>query len=275
MRRIGASVRVPECYLALVPGGQQPRSIRGHIERGHVLGMGIRHPRRLQSRCDVEEQHLALAHDGETRTRAVEAERETAAHGHGGHLRPHLCAGALSRLPEPQGPLTVPAQRGEQIAARREREGHDGLMVSPEGDRLSICGRPDSDPPAPLAGRHVADVAGQRDRVKKSTGRVHLGDIRNLGGHHGSERWWRLAAAADDERGRGDDHRQKPGFHFDARTIGPVGAGVPPSGSSVTAKTPTAPRATSGAMRWALRPLASTPKSPAARGVPPVIVHSA
>jgi len=85
--------------------------------------------------------------------------------------------------------------------------------------------------------------------AKKSTGRVHLGDIRDLGGHHGSERWWRLAAAADDERGRGDDHRQKPGFHFDARTIAPVGAGVPPSGSRVTAKTPIAPLATSGAMR--------------------------
>src|SRR5207247_1552576 len=117
-----------------------------------------------------------------------DADGGTAGQVHGRHLRPLLGAVALSRLlPEPQGPLTVPAERGEQIAARREREGHGGLTVSPEGDRLSICGRPDSDPPAPLAGRHVADVAGQRDRVKKSTGRVHLRDIVDVGGHHGSE----------------------------------------------------------------------------------------
>ena len=62
--------------------------------------------------------------------------------------------------------------------------------------------------------------------------------------------------------------------HFDeASTIGPVGAGTPPAGSIVTANTPRVPPRR-GSTRTPPAPLASTAKSPAGRGVLPLIVHS-
>src|SRR5436190_1992707 len=78
MRRIRASVTAsqnatsPSCPAV---SSRVPFAARSNAVRFSGWGFGT--SRRLQSRCDVEEQHLALAHDGETRTRAVEAERET------------------------------------------------------------------------------------------------------------------------------------------------------------------------------------------------------
>ena len=50
--------------------------------------MRIRPPRRLEPHRDIEEKHLALADDPEALAQTVEAQRETAAHGPEGHLRP-------------------------------------------------------------------------------------------------------------------------------------------------------------------------------------------
>lgn len=56
------------------------------------------------------------------------------------------------------------------------------------------------------------------------------------------------------------------GYDLPASTIGPDGAGKPPAGSSVTAKTSTFPRPASGGTRRLPAPLSSTPKTPAETG---------
>ncbi len=62
--------------------------------------------------------------------------------------------------------------------------------------------------------------------------------------------------------------------YFDASTIGPVGAGTPPAGSSVTAKTFTGLPPSTGATRCEPRPCASTWKTPAGCGAASPMVHS-
>src|SRR2546425_317609 len=66
----------------------------------------------------------------------------------------------------------------------------------------------------------------------------------------------------------------RSGYFADARTIGPVGAGTPPSGSSVTAKTFTGLPPSTGSTRCVARPSASTRKTPAGLGAPSPIVHN-
>src|SRR5687768_12899151 len=59
----------------------------------------------------------------------------------------------------------------------------------------------------------------------------------------------------------------------EARTIGPVGWGTPPAGSTVTAQTSTASAATWDTATTPM-PCGETSKVPAGSGLPPAIAHS-
>src|SRR3989475_13286616 len=104
------------------------------IEGGQLFTMRARDAAYRDGSRDVDDEHLARAHDGQALPQAVESQPETVTDGEARHLGPR--ARTLARPPEPQGPLAVETERGEQIAGGGEGEIGDSLSRYAERGRL-------------------------------------------------------------------------------------------------------------------------------------------